>query len=74
VNGARFADGRWHPDVWVSLHLGEWIDVDPVRRAWPADSLRYPFRFDGGGHPLEVLAPTARLRRPRIPDSPGRTP
>ena len=74
VSGARFADGEWHPDSWVSVHLGEWIDVDPARRAWPADSLRYPFRFDGGGHPLEVLAPTARLHRPRIPESPGRTP
>jgi hypothetical protein len=74
VSGARFADGEWRPEVWVSLRLGEWIDVDPVRRAWGADSLRYPFRFDGGGHPLEVLAPTARLLRPRIPDAPGRTP
>ncbi len=74
VNGARFADGEWRPAAWVSLHLGEWIDVDPARRAWPADSLRSPFRVDGGGHPLEVLAPTARLLRPRIPDSPGRTP
>lgn len=74
VSGARFADGEWRPDVWVSLHLGGWIDVDPVRRGWPADSPRYPFRLDGGGHPLEALAPTARLLRPRIPDSPGRTP
>jgi hypothetical protein len=74
VSGARFADGTWRPDVWVTLHLDRWTDVDPVRRAWPADSLRFAFRYDGGAHPLEVLAPTARLLRPRIPDSSGRTP
>lgn len=74
VSGARFADGVWRPDVWVTLHLGEWTDVNPARRAWPADSLRFPFRYDGGAHPLEVLAPTARLLRPRIPDTSGRTP
>jgi hypothetical protein len=74
VDGARFADGAWRPDAWVTLHLGEWIDVDPVRRAWPADSLRVPFRYDGGAHPLEILAPTARLTRPRISDTSGRTP
>ncbi len=74
VGGARFANGAWQPDVWVALHLAGWIDVDPVRRAWPADSLRYPFRYDGGAHPLEVLAPTARLLRPRNSDPSGRTP
>ncbi len=74
VSGARFADGVWRPDAWVSVYLGEWIDVDPARRAWPADSLRFPVQRDGGGHPLEVLAPAARLTRPRFPDSPGRTP
>jgi hypothetical protein len=75
VSGARFAEDRWMPDHWVLLHLGEWTAVDPARRAWPADSARFGLRYDGGGHPLEFLAPVARLTRPRShPDISGRSP
>ncbi|HEX6643156.1 MAG TPA: transglutaminase-like domain-containing protein [Gemmatimonadales bacterium] len=75
MSGARFAEGRWMPDHWVLLHLGDWTAVDPVRRAWPAEPGRYGLRYDAGGHPLEYLAPAARLTRPRAnPDTSGRSP
>jgi len=63
TTGARFNGTAWEPAIWASVHLGEWIDVDPAGREWPADSLRIGVRIDGAAHPLEFLAPVARLQR-----------
>ncbi|HEU5049253.1 MAG TPA: transglutaminase-like domain-containing protein [Gemmatimonadales bacterium] len=65
VSGARLREGAWVPAVWAQLRLDEWVEADPARRQWPADSFRYPVRLDGAGHPLEALAPAARLLTPR---------